>query len=110
MPVYIVSRWGNPDTVEGPDGEDTNFLVRAASVSRAARLVDAELSGMASHLRDNRAVETFSHFAVEVAADHSNATESIIHGPWFAHALIREPEHKTWRREKETGDWVADPI
>ncbi len=43
MYLYQVTRWGNDDSPDGADGEDTHFIVVAKSYVEAAALVDEEL-------------------------------------------------------------------
>ena len=44
MNIYFVTRWGNEVLDDcGPDGPDTNFLVRAKSHQNAAALADEAL-------------------------------------------------------------------
>ncbi|WP_211368307.1 hypothetical protein [Pseudoxanthomonas gei] len=49
MPLFEVIRWGNDSedpVTGGPDGSDTCFLVRAASVEEAALLADRDLAAI----------------------------------------------------------------
>lgn len=43
MYLYQVTRWGNDDSPNGADGEDTHYIVVAKSYVEAAALVDEEL-------------------------------------------------------------------
>jgi hypothetical protein len=41
MNLYFVTRWGND--IEGPNEEDTNFIVLASNHEGAATVVDSQL-------------------------------------------------------------------
>lgn len=52
MNLYEVIRWGNESDniyTGGPNGPDTCFLVRAATLEHAGQLVDEILAGMPSN-------------------------------------------------------------
>ncbi len=105
MKLYSVIRFGNDD--EGPDGEDTEFLVLADSVQSAAGLVDNQLKNMPHEKVDN-----ICHAIAIIGESFSERTEGVIlSGPNLIRVSllgIGIPEENIWRRdEDEPGSvWV----
>lgn len=105
MFIYSVMRFGNDEN--GPDGDDTEFLVLADNVTDAAAVVDAELKKMPH----NRVVP-FCHAIVSIGKSYSeNDKAVIISGPLLTHNSLLDlgvPEDNIWRRsgDVEGGDWV----
>jgi len=93
MNTYVVARWGNPD--EGPNGEDTNFLVVASSPAEAGRLADECLSDHPWLNGDD--VQSFCQLVVELGISASS-TPAVIHGPWVANTILRACELASWER------------
>lgn len=85
MKVYLTIRFGHAESPDGPDGEDTVFLVRAADFSDAARLTDAMLLDLpTTSPQSKRPVEAACHRVIELGEDSGSAYESeIIGGPWI---------------------------
>jgi len=114
MKIYLATRWGNPESPDGPDGEDTNLLVRASSVEEAAAVTDAFLArAPTTSPHSRRPVQAFCHHIVELGVDSStSAKPDITHGPWVAHAFSRWADSPAWTRNeygKEHGDtWIGD--
>ncbi|MGY4514641.1 hypothetical protein [Lysobacter sp. HA18] len=102
MHLYEVIRWGNEsDDVDsgGPDGPDTCFLVRAASVEDAASLVDRELARMPSEY-----VLPFAGAVYLLGDDASTqANAMILRGPYIARAYRHGWRH--WYREAPDAAW-----
>jgi hypothetical protein len=105
MNLYLVSRWGN--TKDGVDGEDTNFLVVAASPERALVLADAALRNHPQHNGAN--VSDFCHYVALLGTAWS-AYPGVIHGPWVAYNILRWRvvdgvliEGESWARRERTG-------
>lgn len=100
MNLYLAVRWGSDQSEDGPDGEDTNFLVRAPSRDEAASIVDAYLANQMTHER----VEPVCHRLVELGEDGGKITEAgIVIGPWIAFAIGNTGDvYKTWMREGQT--------
>lgn len=106
--LYFVVRWGNTESEEGPDGEDTNFMVCARSVENAAVLVDERLKSMPTRIRHNRPVQPFSHGIIDLGTAPALFNhEIILCGPWIAFELMSGwPKGlPCWRREVKDGDW-----
>lgn len=103
MKLYEVIRWGNDSEnpfTGGPDGADTCFLVRAASVEQAGELADAELR----KLKPQR-VAAFAGAAYLLGEEHStDATPRVLRGPYEQHAHRHGWRH--WYREEAGGGWV----
>lgn len=100
MNLYLVARWGNPYDPEGPDGDDTNFLVKATSHLEAASIVDKLLARSESQFEDNLPVDDFCHDIRQVSTHVLGHDEpGIIHGPWLAPMLVQGLESgPTWQR------------
>jgi hypothetical protein len=107
MHIYLVTRYGSASNPDGPDGPDTNFLVRGRSHEAAAELVDQCLFGLADETRAARPVEPFCHLITQIGLADSGGVESILHGPWVAfrylHACDGQP---SWQRTAEDSDWT----
>jgi hypothetical protein len=101
--LFEVVRWGNDsDDVHagGPNGVDTCFLVRAATVEAAAELADEYLSRMTSEQ-----VSPWSHLVYLVGTDASTQAEpQVLRGPYFEHAYGRG--WRIWEREEPGLPWV----
>jgi hypothetical protein len=107
MHLFIVTRWGNPHELAGPDGKDTNFLVRAYSIKEASDLVDFRLRNMTSQVPGNRDVQTFAHSAVQIGEDSLSREVGIIHGPWIETSVIHDsPHYPSWCRDEIDEEWV----
>jgi len=96
--TYMVTRWGNPK--DGPDGEDTNFLVIAPSYEVAAECADVALADYPQMLGEN--VENRAHLVVELGIS-SSSVPGVFHGPWIAHSVLRACESVSWQRID--GEW-----
>jgi len=97
-------RYGND---EGPDGEDTEFIVLASSIEKAAKVVDAELVKM-----PHSKVVPFCHAIVSIGNSYSEHNKPvIISGPLLTHNSLLDlgvPEDNIWRcsGDVEGGTWV----
>lgn len=109
MNLYLVTRWGNPFSAEGPDDEDTNYLVKASSHQEAARTTDALLAVSVTKVEGNREVEGFCHAIRQISEQAMGAeTPAIIHGPWYEHMFVRGLEtSRSWLRA-ESGNWEEE--
>jgi hypothetical protein len=103
MKVFLAIRYGHDESPDGPNGEDTLFVVRAGDRDGAAAIVDEYLASALSHER----VEPVCHRLVELGDDSSaNLSAQILYGPWYALGLT-PPGYKTWAREVHTNyRWV----
>ena len=104
MKLFIATRWGNPHEEDGPNGKDTNFLVRAPSVPVAARLAEEVLHYLPTAIDGNRPVANFIHCVKQVGEDSSSSTPSVIHGPWIEFAIIQN-DYDWWQRDEPDGKW-----
>jgi hypothetical protein len=109
MKLFIATRWGNPFEKDGPDGKDTNFLVRASDLSTAAKLAEAILQHYPLSVAGNRPVQGFIHFIKQVGEDLSSESPAVIHGPWIEFTHIHESEYIEWHRDKPRGKWYVIP-
>lgn len=115
MKLYIAVRWGNHNSPDGPDGEDTHFLIRAHDYLEAAGLADGVLRTMPTACAEgHRTVQPVCHRIIEVGSDGSSfadAQPEILMGPWIAYGhAVHHVGYPTWSRndfdknvwEKET--------
>ena len=106
MKLFIATRWGNPYEEEGPNGKDTNFLVRASSLDDAASLAEEFLIGCPQSIEENLPVENFIHRIRLIGEDTNSELSSVIHGPWIAAAIFRDSNLEMWLRDETDGQWI----
>ena len=104
LKLYQVVRWGNDD--EGPDGDDTIFIVRAYSHIRAAELVDAHLMHM-----PHEKVWACASQVCEIGVSHDLPQdfpnrEDVVLAP-FSRFGSRPAPFPAWSRDEEDGPWFA---
>jgi hypothetical protein len=105
--IYLVTRYGSQARSDGPDDQDTNFLVRAVSHEVAAQLVDAILAGLTVQTSLDKPVEPFCHIITQISLAEAEGVEGILHGPWVAHRYLYDCEHlPSWGRETQNADWL----
>lgn len=106
MKLYIITRWGNPFEVDGPDGKDTNFLVRALSLDEASEIADQRLKTMTHKISGNRPVKGYAQFAAEIGEDKFTSKKGIVHGPWIESIIVHDTKnYPTWHRDEAGGRW-----
>ena len=106
MKLFMATRWGNPYEAEGPNGEDTNFLVRASSLEDVARLAEDLLMCWPQSIGENRPVESHIHCIRQIGEDTTSELPSVIHGPWIAASIVRDSNFKMWLRDGPNGEWI----
>jgi hypothetical protein len=85
MNIYFVIRWGHDESPDGPNGEDTNFIVRARNRDDAATIVDDYLENLLHHSK----VEAICNVIVELGVAAGQESEAaILHGPWYAYGVL----------------------
>lgn len=104
MNLYVAVRWGNHNSPDGPDGEDTHFLIRAHDYIEAAGLADGNLATMpAACTEGNRSVQPFCQKIIEIGSDGSGsaaAQAQILMGPWIAYGYaVHHVGYPTWSRD-----------
>jgi hypothetical protein len=104
MKLYIAVRWGNHKSPDGPDGEDTHFLIRAHDRDEAARLADAVLGSMPTACTEgHRSVQPFCHQIIEIGSDSSTfagVEPQVLIGPWVAYGYaVHHVGYATWSRD-----------
>lgn len=106
MNLYLVTRWGNDESVEGPDGDDTTFLIKASSVNNASELVDRVLENM-PHTK----VSNFCHRVTKIGESISSNEVSTILGPFIGSSLMEDDEgidnSERWARDEKEEGWVS---
>jgi hypothetical protein len=105
MKLFIATRWGNPFEADGPDGKDTNFLVRAPDLPTVAILAESVLQNYPLSVDGNRPVHGFIHFIKQVGEDPTSEVPAVILGPWIEYTLIKESNYQEWHRDRPRGKW-----
>ena len=114
--LYCCMRWGNAQSAEGADGEDTTFIVRAESHEQAASLADCILRMMPTQFEGlPRSVEPWCHLILDLGPDGSFAKEpKVLLGPMIGYALHSGSEaYPSWMRGELPNDfeWIdADEL
>jgi len=100
MKIYFVVRWGHDESPDGPNGEDTHFIVKASDHDEAAAIVDFYLEHSLHHSQ----VEPICNVIVELGSDVGTRTDPlIIHGPWYSYAYLQTGrDYPSWIREVHT--------
>lgn len=106
MKLFMATRWGNPYEVGGPDGKDTNFLVRAASLDEVASLAEELLMCWPQSIGENRPVESSIDCIRLIGEDTTSELPSVIHGPWIAASIVRDSNFKMWLSDGPNGEWI----
>lgn len=109
MKLYFTTRWGSPTDPDGPDGADTNYLIRASTPEEAAQVADVALHTFPVRSTPaGRPVQTFCHHITELGEDSStDSSPSIVHGPWVSRAIIDAAGCRSWQRDSQDGAWVS---
>lgn len=108
MRLFVTVRWGNPESPDGPDGEDTHFLVRSQDFIEAARLSDDVLRTLPrTSANSKRPVQPFCHRVIEIGSDASvKSVSQVLMGPWVAYGYeIHHVYYTTWERLEEKDNW-----
>lgn len=104
MNIYLVARFGNPQDVDGPDAEDTLFLVRAENHEHAGDIVDKLLETY-DPSPVGRPVSKTCHSISLLGVDSNPADEpGLIHGPWIRSIAVFGA-YDTWQREEHREGW-----
>ncbi len=102
MSLFEIVRWGNESDdplTGGPDGPDTCFLVRAATLEAAVALVDVLLSR-----RPSERVRSQAQLAYLIGEDAgTDATPRILRGPYLQSAYNHG--WRQWMRDDDSGLW-----
>jgi hypothetical protein len=110
MKLYVAVRWGNPESPDGPDGEDTHFLIRAHDFLEAAQLADEALRSLATSSAASRhPVQDFCHRIIEIGSDGSSffkVKAQVLMGPWVGFGCeVHHVGYATWERGPEKNEW-----
>lgn len=101
MHLFEAIRWGNDSddpVTGGPNGPDTCFLVRAASVEQAAQLVD-RLPAFRGNQR------AFVDAVYLLGTEQSTQAEPrVLRGPYIQHAYRHGWRH--WYRDDADAPWI----
>ncbi len=107
MKLYLAIRWGHAESPDGPDGEDTQLLIRAPSFAEAGQIADNALSQLpVSSALSARAVQPFCHRIIELGADASAGSDAqVLVGPWIGRAFFETASYRTWIRDALSEQW-----
>jgi hypothetical protein len=112
LKLYVCVRWGHAESPEGADGEDTHFLVRAASHDEAANLTDGILRWLPTQIEGSaRGVEPHCQRVFEVGVDTSGSTTpAVVIGPAIGYALRADSSnYPSWCRGEVPGEFIWRP-
>lgn len=101
MKLFWINRFGNPDSPDKSNGEDTHFLVRARDHVEAAMLADAELDRL-----PHPGLADYSNVVREIGVDEGSSDKpQIVLGPVVQWAW--GSEYPTWwKRESKDQAWI----
>jgi hypothetical protein len=109
MNLYLAIRWGNADSPDGPDGDDTIALVRASSVDRAAEIADHVFSNLpTTSPLSKRSVQPFCHRLIEIGEDGGAQRPDVVLGPFVAGPAQWGQgtiNRRSWKREGKSDNW-----
>ncbi len=110
MKLYFTVRFGHPESPDGPDGEDTNFLVRASSFLEAATITDKFLANApTTSPSSKRPVDSRCHRVIELGTDGSSESQAaIVHGPWIRFCSMSVKGCPAWHRDGIYTEWVTE--
>jgi len=102
MFLYRVARYGNEE--EGPDGNDTNFIVYAKYFKEAVSLVDNYLKLLPCGNR----VDPFCNVVIEISIiDYEDKESRIIMGPCYE-PCIHYLRRRSWYRGSIEEEWEEE--
>ncbi len=92
---------------DGPDGEDTSFIIKADSVVGASSLADDVLCKM-----PHKKVACFCHRITRIGESNStNNKPSIVMGPFVGAAIMHDDEgidnSERWIRDDQDEGWIS---
>lgn len=107
MNVYLLARWGNGEDPEGPDGQETNMIVRAETLERAAAIADPILLRIPLCAPGGRPVAAFMQHATLIGTtDRIREKEGILTYPWIGEGIPQDCE-RSWRRDSLEQGWIT---
>ena len=112
MNIYIITRWGNGEDVNGPAAhDDTNFMIRAPSLARAAELADICLHWLPEQEGEyGRPVRKLASAAALLGTRVAEQEgESILSGPWYEPSNVQAAYSKRWVRSCDGNTWQPVP-
>jgi hypothetical protein len=108
LKLFIAVRWGNADSPDGPDGEDTHYLLRANDNIEAGKLADHALQLLpTTSSKSRRAVKGFCERIIEIGdCGSTKSVPQVMMGPWIAHGYdVNRVYYPTWQRDHEKDEW-----
>ncbi len=105
MAVQIYGTWRAGNEVDGPDGSDTVFIVRARDHRRAAEIADVYLAHT-----PHAGVQSWCCGVYPIGVSHPlpekcEDTEKLLAGPIVQSAYGAGP-WASWRRDEQEGPWL----
>lgn len=108
MKFYMTIRFGHAESPDGPDGDNTVFLVRARDYAEAAALTDSALRALpVSSPKSQRPVRPFCNRVLELGEDcASGKSPGIMGGPWIGGDYHLDcPAYSMWCRGDVIDEW-----
>lgn len=99
MKLWHVAQWGNAD--EGPNGQDTNCIVRAPDLETAIKLAEKEFEYL--DWKDG-VCDTAWCMGEDYLLDDD---PRVIVQDWIAHAF-NLGGYPSWHRDLDTGKWLTE--
>lgn len=99
MKLWHISQWGNAD--EGPNGRDTNCIVRAPNLETAIKLAESEFEYL--DWKDGQC-----DVAYLIGEDYLlDDQPKVIIGDWIAHAY-NLGGYTSWHRHPVSEKWMSE--
>lgn len=99
MKLWMVSQWGN--TEDGPDGHDTNCIVRAPELATAVKLAEEYFSRMYKAWKNGQA-----DVAILMGEDSSTKDDAKVVVYSWINPAFNNAHYPAWYRHHETNEWV----
>ena len=108
MKLFIAVRWGHAESPDGPDGEDTQYLIRANDYIEAGTLADHALELLpTTSTKSRRPVRGFCDRIIEIGNCASiKSVPQVLMGPWIAYGYnVHHVYYPTWERDNKGDEW-----
>jgi|GEM_PF-5230332 len=100
MQIYIIVRWGNDASIDGANGEDTIYIIRAPNMAEAIEIAECELIN-----QPHKRCEPIANVCIELGQDVQPGLEpGVIVGPYF-NFFHTSDALRSWVRHYSDGEW-----